>query len=77
MREITFKESEAPGKRGFPEDFALKEQVVKLFQMMEEVRDGLIRRLEVKGGLPFRVYIAGPSQHIVHLFLRDGKDGTA
>lgn len=38
-------------------DFALKVQVIDLFDQLDEIRDGRIERLEVKHGLPFRMNI--------------------
>jgi hypothetical protein len=35
------------------EDFALKDRVIELFDMLERMGDGLILKLEIKGGLPF------------------------
>jgi len=37
------------------EDFVLKEQVLDLFDWIESVQNGVIRHLEIKHGLPFRM----------------------
>jgi hypothetical protein len=40
-------------------EFALKKQVVELFAHVRAVNDGVIRVLEVRGGLPFSMEIEG------------------
>ncbi len=40
-------------------DFALKSQVIELFDFFEQLRNGVIDVLEVKHGLPFRVIVQG------------------
>jgi hypothetical protein len=40
-------------------DFALKAQLVELFVFFDEMRDGTIELLEIKHGLPFRLFVAG------------------
>jgi len=39
-------------------DFLLKDQVVDLMRLFDELVDGTIEVLEVKHGLPFRVFVA-------------------
>src|SRR5262249_51832279 len=41
------------------DDFLLKAQVVDLFWQLDALRDGKIAVLEVKHGLPFRMFVAG------------------
>ena len=36
------------------EDYLLKAQIVELFLLFDEIRNGTIRKLEVKHGIPFR-----------------------
>jgi len=36
-------------------DFVLKEQVLDLFEWMKSMQNGVIRHLEIKHGLPFRM----------------------
>lgn len=38
-------------------DFLLKAQVVELLQLLDEMGDGTIEVIEVKHGLPFRVFV--------------------
>jgi hypothetical protein len=38
-------------------DFALKAQVVELFEYMESVGEGVISILDVQNGLPFRMQV--------------------
>jgi hypothetical protein len=42
-----------------PPDFTLKPQVIELLSWFDLMRDGRIRRLEVKHGLPFALEIDG------------------
>jgi hypothetical protein len=58
VREFRF-----PGENGAraelgSEDFLLKTQVVQLFELFDEVRDGTFERVEVRHGLPFKALIA-------------------
>jgi len=39
-------------------DFALKAQVRELFDAISEIGDGVIERIEVRHGLPFRMIVA-------------------
>ena len=39
------------------EDFALKSQVRELFECLDRMGEGLILKLEVKGGLPFDMIV--------------------
>ncbi len=38
-------------------DFALKGKVIELFEALERMGDGLILKLEIKGGLPFDMIV--------------------
>ncbi len=40
-------------------DFVLKSQVVELFALLDDVRNGVIDLIEVKHGLPFRAFLSG------------------
>jgi hypothetical protein len=50
----------APRPASPDEDFLLKEQVVELFDHLEQIGDGVIDLIEVKHGLPFRVQHTEP-----------------
>lgn len=39
-------------------DFRLKAQVVDLLRELDHLRDGVVEVLEIKHGLPFRVFVA-------------------
>ncbi len=39
-------------------DFVLKAEVRELFDAITEIRDGVIERIEVRHGLPFRMVVA-------------------
>ncbi|HRT22106.1 MAG TPA: hypothetical protein P5318_18510 [Candidatus Hydrogenedentes bacterium] len=52
-RQIRFGGDNQPRPEAALEDFALKDKVVELFDAIERLGDGLILKLEIKGGLPF------------------------
>jgi hypothetical protein len=39
-------------------DFTLKAQLVDLFNHLDAIRDGVIDRIEIQAGLPFRIRVA-------------------
>lgn len=55
VREVKFCAENGPRPEADKEDFALKAQVRELFAHMEAMGDGVISRIEVKHGLPFRM----------------------
>lgn len=57
IREIKFGGENGPRLEAAIDDFALKAQVVELFRHMDELQDGVIERLEVQRGLPFRMAV--------------------
>ena len=57
VREVKFGGENGPRPEGTKVDFSLKAQVRELFAQMEAMGDGVIRSLEVKHGLPFRMTI--------------------
>ena len=59
IREIKFGGENGPHPKAGREDFALKAQVCDLFAQLEELGDGVILRLEVKHGLPFKMDVEG------------------
>jgi hypothetical protein len=56
VREVKFG-GESPSHPAGGGDFALKAQVLDLFDQLDQIRDGRIERLEIKHGLPFRMNI--------------------
>jgi hypothetical protein len=58
IREFKFGGESGPRPETQIGDFALKRQQVELLQAMAEIGDGVIERLEVKHGLPFRLIVA-------------------
>ena len=38
-------------------DFLLKTQILEMFALFDEIRDGVIELVEVKAGLPFRIVL--------------------
>jgi len=57
LREVKLCAENGPRPESGKEDFALKAQVRDLFAQMEAMGDGIIRCLEVKHGLPFKMTI--------------------
>ena len=57
LREVKLCAENGPRPEIGKEDFALKAQVRDLFAQMEAMGDGIIRCLEVKHGLPFKMTI--------------------
>jgi hypothetical protein len=45
------------------EDYVLKRQVVRLCERLQRHKNGVVRILEVKDGLPFRVSIVEPLKY--------------
>jgi hypothetical protein len=57
VREIKFGAENGPRPEVSAEDFALKAQVIELFNSLDELRDGVVEALEIKHGLPFHMLI--------------------
>lgn len=57
VREIKFGGENGPRPELGTADFLLKQQVVELFEFLDERQSGTIDVLEVKHGLPFRVIV--------------------
>ncbi len=58
VREIKPGGDNGPRPERLRQDFLLKQQVVELCQVMEEIGTGSIDLIEVKNGLPFRLLVA-------------------
>jgi hypothetical protein len=58
VREVKFASENGPRPERAAAAFLLKAQVIELFQLLDELRDGVIQVIEVKHGLPFRVLVA-------------------
>ena len=58
VREIKFGGENGPRPETVTADFRLKAQVVDLFRELDHLRDGTVEVLEIKHGLPFRVFVA-------------------
>ncbi len=56
-RELKFGSPSGPRPETRLEDFALKAEVVELLERIEAMQDGVIDRIEVRHGLPFRMII--------------------
>jgi hypothetical protein len=57
VREIKFGSENGARRELSLGDFALKAQVVELMQYIDDLQDGEIDVLEIKGGLPFRMIL--------------------
>jgi hypothetical protein len=73
VREIRLKGSSGAREDVLPRDFVLKTQMVELIRHLAEFGDGLVRRLDVQEGLPFRISFEGWGSYAVHLL--DTHDG--
>lgn len=52
-RQIKFGGENQPRPEATLDDFELKRNVVELFESFERLGNGIIKQLEIKGGLPF------------------------
>ena len=59
IREIKFGADHGRRDERQATDFKLKAQVVAMLERFDEIGDGRIETLEVKGGLPFRMNVEG------------------
>ena len=57
VREIKFGGDNAPRPEVDLTDFQLKAQVIELFSHFDRIRDGMVRLLEFKHGLPFKMNV--------------------
>jgi len=57
VREVKFGGENGPRPEVAKADFALKAQVRELLAQMEAMGDGVVRCIEVKHGLPFRMTV--------------------
>ena len=57
IREVKFGGDNSPLAERHAPDFILKSQVVELFDWLHSIRNGVIESLEVKHGLPFRMFL--------------------
>ena len=55
IREVKFGGENRPRPEAAKSDFALKTEMVNLFEHLKEVGNGMITRLEIQHGLPFRM----------------------
>jgi len=57
-RELKFGAENGPRPELSLDDFVLKAEVRALFDAITEIGDGVIERIEVRHGLPFRMIVA-------------------
>jgi len=55
IREHRFARENGPRPEGAKTDFVLKAEVIDLFAQLEAIGDGVITRIEIQHGLPFRM----------------------
>ena len=55
IREVKLARDNGPRPEIVKTDFALKAEVIDLFAQLEAVGDGVIERIEIQHGLPFRM----------------------
>lgn len=55
IREVKFARENGPRPEVAKADFALKAEVIDLFAQLEAIGDGVITRIEIQRGLPFRM----------------------
>ena len=53
MRKLKIGGENGPRPEARAADFALKREVLEFFEHLERLGNGVVRRIEVKGGLPF------------------------
>lgn len=58
IREVKFGAENGERPEMSLDDFLLKTEVQELFEALTEIRDGVIERVEVRHGLPFRMIVA-------------------
>jgi hypothetical protein len=58
-RDVKLGGENGPRPESSARDFVLRESVVELFREFDRIDDGVVARLEVKHGLPFRLVIQG------------------
>jgi hypothetical protein len=59
VREVKFGGENGPRPELKRTDFQLKTQVIEIFSALDPIRDGTIDAIEVKHGLPFRMFLPG------------------
>lgn len=57
IREVKFARENGPRPEVAKVDFALKAEVVDLFAQLEAIGNGVITRIEIQRGLPFRMTV--------------------
>ena len=55
IAEMKFGSGDGPRREAGLSDYALKKEVVELFQQLDQIGSGELLTLEVRGGLPFRM----------------------
>jgi len=60
VRDIKLGSENGPRNKPFRQDFFVKIQLSELFMELEELGEGVVERLEVKRGLPYRLRVETP-----------------
>lgn len=64
LRDVLFGKTNAPNAARGRDDFALKEQVIELFDVFDRERSVAVESLVVQNGLPVRMTVAGTARGI-------------
>ena len=57
VREIKFGGDNSPRPEADLRDFQLKAQVIELFRHFDRIQNGVVRLIEIKHGLPFKMNV--------------------
>lgn len=60
FRELKFPLDESQNRAPVSADFELKQQVLDLIELFDQLREGTLQWLEIKAGLPFRAQVEQP-----------------
>lgn len=58
VRDVRLGQRKAKPATARPEEFRLKTQVVELFEQLDALGTGVIERIDIQAGLPFRIRVA-------------------
>ena len=60
VRQVKFCGENGPRLERSSTDFALKAQVVELFEQLDQLRNGTVESVEIKHGIPFQMNVEEP-----------------
>lgn len=56
--DVKLDSEEGPRPELMLDDFVLSDEVARLLRRLDQIRDGTVRRIEVRGGIPRRMLLA-------------------